>query len=161
MENWQPTFIDIDKNQQDKPDHSKEALQNAIKNLLVMNETPKTFEEAQKMFKTEKQAKKQPDKKCAPTEQIEKKVEIPFCSHKLETKPPVEPKHDNPSSSSTSQSNDHLPPSPTPPNSMSKLTLSPDEQKAADDILKELVAIREKGEKTSDPVLDTMIRWIQ
>ena len=153
-ENWQPTFVDIDKNQQDKPDHSKEALQNAIKNLLVMNETPKTFEEAQKMFKSEKQDKKQPEQRCVPAEPIEKKVEIPFCSHKLETKPPVEPKHDNPTSSSTSQS-------PTPPNSMSKLTLSPEEQKAADDILKELVAIREKGEKTSDPVLDTMIRWIQ
>ena len=127
-----------------------------------MNETPKTFEEAQKMFKTEKQTKKQPEQRCAPAEPIEKKVEIPFCSHKLETKPPVEPKkHDNPSSSSTSQSNDRPPPTPTPPNSMSKLTLSTEEQKAADDILKELVAIREKGEKTSDPVLDTMIRWIQ
>ena len=161
MENWQPTFIDIDKNQQDKPDHSKEALQNAIKNLLVMNETPKTFEEAQKMFKTEKQAKKQPEQRRAPAEPIEKKVEIPFCSHKLETKPPADPKHDNTPSSSISQSNDHPPPSPAPPDSMSKLTLSPEEQKAADDILKELVAIRGKGEKTSDPVLDTMIRWIQ
>ena len=126
-----------------------------------MNETPKTFEEAQKMFKSEKQDKKQLEQRCVPAEPIEKKVEIPFCSHKLETKPPVEPKHDNPSSSSTSQSNDRPPPSPTPPNSMSKLTLSTEEQKAADDILKELVAIREKGEKTSDPVLDTMIRWIQ
>ena len=126
-----------------------------------MNETPKTFEEAQKMFKSEKQDKKQPEQRCVPAEPIEKKVEIPFCSHKLETKPPVEPKHDNPKSPTSSQSNDRPPPSPTPPNSMSKLTLSTEEQKAADDILKELVAIREKGEKTSDPVLDTMIRWIQ
>ena len=126
-----------------------------------MNETPKTFEEAQKMFKSEKQDKKQPEQRCVPAEPIEKKVEIPFCSHKLETKPPVDSKHDNPSSSSSSQSNDRPPPSPAPPNSMSKLTLSTEEQKAADDILKELVAIREKGEKTSDPVLDTMIRWIQ
>ena len=40
----------------------------------------------------------------------------------------------------------------------SQILLTPDEQIAAEEILKELVDIRNNGERSRDPVLDTMIR---
>ena len=41
------------------PTVHKAALQAAIKNLLLIDETPKTFEEAQKMFSSSDKSKKQ------------------------------------------------------------------------------------------------------
>ena len=84
------------------------------------------------------------------TNNISKKVEIPFCSHKFESKPPAPPTEDRAGVSHS--------PSPSLPSS--RLELSPEEQKAAEDILKELVEIRREGKQKSDPVLDAIIRLV-
>ena len=119
-----------------------------------MNETPKTFEDAQKMFKTERSRpqneignKEHDDIKA----QDVKTVEIPFCSHKIESKLLTE---EEPKMSSACS--DPLPPSSPIPSY--KLELSQEERQAADDILRELVEIRKEGKQQSDPILDTMIR---
>ena len=156
---------DIDKNQ---PGHSKEPLQNAIKNLLAMNETPKTFEDAQKMFKsdnlkTPETVNKNPAKDATskPTD-IAKTVEIPFCSHKIENKSTNTEEEPGSTSSSVlsrpirGQYSDHVT---CIDQSEAKLELSHEERQAAEEILRELVQIRKEGEHQSDPILDTMIRF--
>ena len=80
-----------------------------------------------------------------------KTVEIPFCSHKIESKLLTE---EEPKMSSACS--DPLPPSSPIPSY--KLELSQEERQAADDILRELVEIRKEGKQQSDPILDTMIR---
>ena len=119
-----------------------------------MNETPKTFEEAQKMFKSEKlkaeeKETKKPDDNVK-ANNTSKTVEIPFCSHKIESKPPTEEEAEVSSSVAQISTSSPLP--------FSKLGLSQEERKAAEDILKELVEIRKEGKQKSDPILDTMIR---
>ena len=100
------------------------------------------------MFKSEntksKENREDKNNNCnGSTNNISKKVEIPFCSHKFECKPPAPPTEDR---------------APSPSLPSSRLELSPEEQKAAEDILKELVEIRREGKQKSDPVLDAIIR---
>lgn len=149
-----PYASDIDKNQQGQSGHSKEPLQNAIKNLLAMNETPKTFEDAQKMFKTEKSMPQHENGNNDIKAKDVKTVEIPFCSHKIESKLPIHPTEEEANVSSACS--DPLPPSYPIPSY--KLELSQEERLAADHILRELVEIRKEGKQQSDPILDTMIR---
>jgi len=139
---------------------NKEALQMAIKNLLLMNETPKTFEEAHKLFNTnQKKSKKKGTSKPTPKNPKEEApaqtVEIPFCSHKIKTT--SETLLEKPSSTTQSSVKNEE----SEQEEVTKLVLSGEEQKAANDILKELVEIRENGKQNSDPVLDTMISVIQ
>ena len=117
-----------------------------------MNETPKTFEDAQEMFKSEK-SKSQRETENKKKEKDIKTVEIPFCSHRIESKPPILPNEEEAKSSASSD-----PPPPTSPIPCSKLELSQEERQAAEDILRELVEIRKEGKQQSDPILDTMIR---
>lgn len=117
-----------------------------------MNETPKTFEDAQKMFKSEK-SKSQRETENKKKEKGIKTVEIPFCSHRIESKPPILPNEEEAKASASSD-----PPPPSSPTPCSKLELSQEERQAAEDILRELVEIRKEGKQQSDPILDTMIR---
>ena len=117
-----------------------------------MNETPKTFEDAQELFKSEK-SKSQRETENKKKEKDIKTVEIPFCSHRIESKPPILPNEEEAQASASSD-----PPPPSSPIPCSKLELSQEERQAAEDILRELVEIRKEGKQQSDPILDTMIR---
>ena len=117
-----------------------------------MNETPKTFEDAQEMFKSEK-SKSQRETENKKKEKDIKTVEIPFCSHRIESKPPILPNEEEAKASASSD-----PPPPSSPIPCYKLELSQEERQAAEDILRELVEIRKEGKQQSDPILDTMIR---
>ena len=117
-----------------------------------MNETPKTFEDAQEMFKSEKSKSKRETGNKKKEKDI-KTVEIPFCSHRIESKPPILPNEEEAQASASSD-----PPPPSSPIPCSKLELSEEERQAAEDILRELVEIRKEGKQQSDPILDTMIR---
>ena len=117
-----------------------------------MNETPKTFEDAQEMFKSEKSKSKRETGNKKKEKDI-KTVEIPFCSHRIESKPPILPNEEEAQASASSD-----PPPPSSPIPCSKLELSQEERQAAEDILRELVEIRKEGKQQSDPILDTMIR---
>ena len=116
-----------------------------------------TFEEAHKLFNTnQKKSKKKgtskPTQKKPQEEAPAQTVEIPFCSHKIKTTSETlleKPSSNTPSSVKNDESEQE---------ELTKLVLSGEEQKAANDILKELVEIRENGKQNSDPVLDTMIR---
>ena len=122
-----------------------------------MNETPKTFEDAQEMFKSEKSKSQQEIGNKTQHDKIKAKdiktVEIPFCSHRIESKPPILPNEEEAKASASSD-----PPPPSSPLPCSKLELSQEERQAAEDILRELVEIRKEGKEQSDPILDTMIR---
>ena len=116
-----------------------------------MNETPKTFEDAQEMFKSEKSKSKRETGNKKKEKDI-KTVEIPFCSHRIESKPPILPEEEAKASASSD------PPPTSSPIPCSKLELSQEERQAAEVILRELVEIRKEGKQQSDPILDTMIR---
>ena len=135
---------------------NKEALQMAIKNLLLMNETPKTFEEAHKLFNTSPTTTSKKSRKKEPTKTKEPQtVEIPFCSHKIKTKVPGKSENDKSLPGGQSSKSATIASEET----STKLEMSWEEQKAANDILKELVEIRGKETQTSDPILDTMMRF--
>jgi len=125
-----------------------------------------------KKLSTSDKSKKKEAKDSVKNFSSEKKqtVEIPFCSHKLKSKAnkedsrsstplmtasnvptketPTEPNLPTASASTSSSSN-----------LVPKLVLNPEEKKAAEDILRNLVEIRDKDKHQPDPVLDTMIRF--
>jgi len=161
----------------DKKQDNKEALQDAVRNMLMMNETPKTFEEAHKMFQSSNATKEK--KSMTPSKKLNKKpnernnsskktqeteknkeIEIPFCSHKIKLKQESDrEKSSTPTPSSIASSSS----SKAPPKSSSenKICLSEEEQRAANDILRNLIEIRGNRKQNTDPVLDTMISVIQ
>ena len=63
----------------------------------------------------------------------------------------TEPKLTSTTSSSTSTTSSSNP--------IPKLVLNPEEKRAAEDILRNLIEIRDKDKQQPDPVLDTMIRF--
>ena len=135
---------------------NKVSLKSAMNNLLQMNdEVPETFEEAQKHFSNtsvdaEKKVKtkaKSKSKTKQPKEELHQTVEVPFCSHS--NVPNVQTEALSPVKEETSQQSRQ---------ERRQVLLTPDEQIAAEEILKELVEIKNSGERGTDPVLDTMIR---
>ena len=73
-------------------------------------------------------------------------VEIPFCSHNQHSTGQDKPMLVGPETNDSEKKSD-----------MSTV-LSPDEQIAAEEILHELIEIRDNGKSEKNPVLDTMIR---
>ena len=139
---------------------NKVSLKSAMNNLLQMNdEVPETFEEAQKHFSNtsvdaEKKVKtkaKSKSKTKQPKEELHQTVEVPFCSHS--NVPNVQAEALSPGKEETSQET-----SQERRQERRQVLLTPDEQIAAEEILKELVEIKNSGERGTDPVLDTMIR---
>eukprot|EP00092_Neocalanus_flemingeri_P012012 GFUD01012949.1.p1 GENE.GFUD01012949.1~~GFUD01012949.1.p1 ORF type:complete len:560 (+),score=162.79 GFUD01012949.1:134-1813(+) len=156
----------------------KEALNRAIQNLMEFNHEPETFEKKLNIahnkapiaahnnsldlenskstakgkspsVKVETLKRRKKTKKSSESKQI---VEIPFCSHAQHTTgqdlailPPLETNHEKNTKS------------PMPMNTI----LSPDEQLGAEEILHELIEIRDSGKSERNPVLDTMISIIQ
>ena len=152
---------------------NKEALNSAIQNLLELNEEPETYEKKLAITTEEVTAStknnalkvetvKSLSKGRSPSVKVEtlkrrkrsKKtseskqqiVEIPFCSHNqhatgqdLAVLPALE-------------ENDSKLKNPL------NTILSPDEQLGAEEILHELIEIRDSGKSEKNPVLDTMIR---
>jgi len=107
--------------------------------------------------KVETLKKRKKTKKTAESQQ--QIVEIPFCSHNQHTtgqdnstiRPALE--------ASTSQA--QMEASTSQAQSSMNTILSPDEQLGAEEILHELIEIRDSGKREANPVLDTMISIIQ
>jgi len=167
-ENTEPS-IDAGKNSLRTGSVENEALNLAIQNLLEMNDEPKNL---QNNFNTNTQEKKRESiskgrspsvkvetlkrkgkskKKTEPKQQI---VEIPFCSHNQHTTPgqdtAVLPHFKKEATIEKEE----------PKESMNTI-LSKDEQLGAEEILRELIEIRDSGKSEKNPVLDTMISIIQ
>jgi len=144
----------------------KDALNAAIMKLLEPNEEPETFEEAEKEKiqsllhgKIQKQRsssrkgdnnKKQRRSKDPPADPASQKVEIPFCSHSCVQAAgnPEEAVMEKTKKVTKEEEN-------------TKIVLTPDEQLAAEDILRQLVDIKQSNRGEPNPVLDTMISVIQ
>ena len=132
---------------------NEETLKSEINNLLMTDESSETFEQAQKQFQNktivethnESNTKNQTKQKV----KVEEKqtVEVPFCSHVKNVK--------------DSQTNDVVydyEKDVKAGKADETLLLTPDEKIAAEEILRELVNIRNTGSERKDPVVDTMIR---
>ena len=132
----------------------EETLQSEINNLLITEESSETFEEAKKQcnnqttVETKKKDKtKNQTKQQAKLEEIQS-VEVPLCSHvknvkDLQTNDVVS--NENEKDVKAGKADETL-------------LLTPDEKIAAEEILRELVDIRNSRGGRTDPVVDTMIR---
>merc|ERR1719427_1720753 len=145
-------------------------MKSPIMKLLEPNEEPKTFEEAKKEKlqsllhgKIQKQRsssrkrdsnKKQRRSKDPPADPASQKVEIPFCSHSC-----VQPagKPEESADPVVIEKTKKV----TKEEENTKIVLSPDEQLAVEDILRQLVDIKQSNRGEPNPVLDTMISVIQ
>ena len=149
------SLFQVKNNEEERKEISnEETLQSAIDNLLMNSESSETtFEEAQKQFKSKPpvEAKKKGKAKNQTKQvKVEEKqiVEIPFCSHPKTVK-------DLQSDAVSSNDNDK---EVITGKADQTLLLTPDEKIAAEEILRELVDIRNTGGERKDPVVDTMIR---
>jgi len=141
-----------------------EAISLAIKNILELNDDPNSSPNLTEVRKDEKQhesfsAVRRPSvkvdtlkrkgrtKKKSQSQSKPQIVEIPFCSHNQHA---------------TGQDTTVLPDLEKDQSKHSMNTiLSPDEQLGAEEILRELIEIRDGGKSEKNPVLDTMISIIQ
>ena len=134
-----------------------EAINLAIQNLLELDDEPKSSSNFTEISKEDRHYESKGRRPSVKVDTLKRKgktkkksqskpqiVEIPFCSHNQH---------------STGQETTVLPDleKDQPKHSMNTI-LSPDEQLGAEEILRELIEIRDGGKSEKNPVLDTMIR---
>ena len=134
-----------------------EAINLAIQNLLELDDEPKSSSKFTEISKEDRHYESKGRRPSVKVDTLKRKgktkkksqskpqiVEIPFCSHNQH---------------STGQETTVLPDleKDQPKHSMNTI-LSPDEQLGAEEILRELIEIRDGGKSEKNPVLDTMIR---